>query len=118
MTLKKVNMFIREAWIAGILSALATLYVSVAGVNGANLWCLIDVVFISGMTFGIYKKSRVCAIIMVIYFFINRLLRVDLLLKSPSMLIMTILFGWAFISGIIGTFVYHKMAKAEGNSGH
>jgi len=110
MTLAEANGLIRYAWIAGILAALITLCGAIGRLWGLDLWNLIDVFFILGLSFGIYKKSRVCVITMFVLFIIN----MENILKAPPVVIYLIcLFGYAFFQGIRGTLAYHKIVKVE-----
>ena len=109
----KANKRIKQAWIAGVISGVITLIAilqSVAGVDilGFGIHNLLDVTLIFGLAYGIYRKSRVCAVIMFVYFVGNRIL---MLVESgkPSGLVMAALFGYWFFQGIRGTFGYHKL---------
>ena len=62
----KFEKHIRNAWIAGCISAVFTLIFSIAGTLNSNIrftysvdrWMLFDVVAILALSFGIYKKNR------------------------------------------------------------
>ena len=77
----KFEKHIRNAWIAGCVSAVFTLIFSIAGTLNSNIrftysvdrWMLFDVVAILALSFGIYKKNRFCALSMFIYFLISKL---------------------------------------------
>ena len=111
MTWKKS---IRNAWIAGTICGVLTLLVTLISAAGVNipglefdLWNLFDVLLIFGLTFGIAKKNRVCAILMLVYFVGSKLL----MWKesgSVSGLPVAIIFGYFFLQGILGTFAYHR----------
>jgi serine/threonine-protein kinase len=139
---------IRTAWVAGIIVGVLNLIVTLisvgliatgrAGILGLNLWSLVDVFIIFGLTFGIYKKNRACAVIMFVYF-ANRILELVVTGKLPNLiavimfiyfvakrilelvvgpvklpnLIIAIFFGYFFFQGIRGTFAYHKIARAK-----
>ena len=70
--IEKVNKQVKHAWIAGVICGI--LNIILVMVHAAPTATLFDVLFIFGLTFGIYKKSRVCAVIMFIYFAINKIL--------------------------------------------
>jgi predicted Zn finger-like uncharacterized protein len=105
---------IRNACIAGTISGVLTLLVSLICASGVDipgldfdLWNLFDVLLIFGLTFGIYKKNRVCAVLMFVYFVGSKVL----MWKesgSVSGLSMAALFGYFFLQGILGTFAYHR----------
>ena len=79
--LKHAERHIRNAWIVGIISAVATLVFSAIGAYsqtvrfryGLDTWSLIDVAIIAGLTFGIYKKSRFCALSLLIYYVLGKI---------------------------------------------
>lgn len=105
---------IRNAWIAGTISGVLTLLVTLicaAGVDipglDFDLWNLFDVLLIFGLTFGIARKNRVCAILMFVYFVGSKLL----MWKESggvSGLPVAVIFGYYFFQGILGTFAYHR----------
>src|SRR5512137_1150006 len=69
---------IKNAWTAGIISGVLTLIVTIAAMAGYSILGfsalnLLDVAVIGGLTFGIYRKSRTCAVIMLIYFMGSKL---------------------------------------------
>ncbi len=114
MDIEKAEKAIRNAYIAGIVSGVITLLVTLAAVGGVSimgfdLWNLLDVFLIFGLTYGIYRKSRVCAITMLVYFVGNRLLFFSELGLSAGGLFGAILFGYFFFQGIRGTLVYHSL---------
>jgi len=114
MNIEKANGAIRNAWIAGIISGTLTLILSLIGALGFDLWNLSDAFLMFGLTFGIYKKNRACAIILFIYFVGDKIFA---LLQSPASaatgIPMAIVFGYFFFQGIRGTFAYHKIAKTD-----
>ena len=105
---------IRNACIAGTISGVLTLLVTLISASGVDipgldfdLWNLFDVLLIFGLTFGIYNKNRVCAVLMLVYFVGSKVL----MWKesgSVSGLGMAALFGYFFLQGILGTFAYHR----------
>jgi len=111
---RKWKKAIRNACIAGTISGILTLLVTLIAVAGVDipgldfdLWTLFDVFLIFALTFGIYKKNRVCAVLMFVYFVGSKVL----MWKesgSVSGLGMAALFGYFFLQGILGTFAYHR----------
>lgn len=105
---------IRNACIAGTISGVLTLLVTLicaAGVDipglDFDLWNFFDVLLIFGLTFGIYNKNRVCAVLMLVYFVGSKVLMWQES-GSVSGLGMAALFGYFFLQGILGTFAYHR----------
>ena len=104
---------IKTAWGAGIISGVLTLIVTLVAMAGYNFMGfsalnLLDVAVIAGLTFGIYRKSRTCAIIMLVYFIGSKLL-IWTETKSVSGLPMALIFCWFFYQGILGTFAWHGL---------
>jgi serine/threonine-protein kinase len=104
---------IRNAWIAAIVSGSLTLLVTLVAMSGSPIfgfsaWMLIDVALIFGLAFGIYKKSRTCATVLLVYFIISQiLLRIET--GQTSGLFMSIIFIYFYWQGVSGTFAYHKL---------
>jgi len=76
--LKEAEAQIKLAWQAGIISGTLTLIfvlLSLAGYDFTgfiNASALIDVCLMFGLSFGIYKKSRIAAVLMLVYFAFNQ----------------------------------------------
>jgi serine/threonine-protein kinase len=68
---------------------------------------LIDVALILGLTYGIYRKSRVCALLMLVYFLISKLIMIEHDSKGSG-LVMAVIFLYYYVQGVLGTFAYHK----------
>jgi hypothetical protein len=119
MDLQKAEKAIKSAWIAAVISGSITLFVAVLALVGVRLfnftaWVLIDVVLIFGLAYGIYRKNRVCAVIMFIYFIISKIYML-VTVGGLAGLPLAILFAYFFFQGIRGTFAYHKL-KSNGSS--
>ena len=71
---------------------------------------LIDVCLIFGLSFGIYKKSRVAAVIMLVYFSLSQAWIVIVLKRFPG--IISWIFLILFLRGVPGTFTYQKLSKS------
>jgi hypothetical protein len=115
----KVLSKIRSAWIACLVSAAMTLLmigvVMATGRGGLGLQGpidLIDVVFILGMAFGISRKSRVCAVLMLVYFAFSKYL----IIRASGQVSgawLGLVFLWFYAQGVIGTFEYHRLRKDQ-----
>ena len=119
MNMEKANSAIKSAWIAGAISGVITLILALIGAFGYDLWSLIDAFLILGLSFGIYKKNRACAVILFVYWIGAKISQMWELgaQGQPAGLIgvlpIAILFGYYFFQGIRGTFAYHKIARPE-----
>jgi len=107
---------IRNAWVAGLISAGITLVVTLVAISGVSLmgftaWQLLDVIFILGLTLGIYKKSRVCAVAMLGYFVASKIMLISETGK-PSGLVTALIFIYYYWQGVMGTFAYHRVKKS------
>jgi serine/threonine-protein kinase len=108
---------IKQAWIASIFSATITLIailISMAGTQilGYTALELVDVALIAGLGFGIYKKSRTCAVIMLIYFVSSKIL-IMIETGQPAGLVVGLLFAFFYWQGVSGTFSYHKFMERQ-----
>ena len=106
---------IKNAVITACISGTVTLIATLVAMNGTDVlgfsaWNFLDVFLIFGLGFGIYKKSRTCAILLFIYFLISKILIVMENGNIGSM-IFSIIFFYFYFYGIVGTFSYHKLKK-------
>ena len=103
---------IKTAWIAGLISTAFTLIVTLLAVFGVRLlgfdaWEFVDVALLVGLTYGIYRKSRACAVLMVIYFVASKIL-LFIQTGKPSGIVLGLVFAYFYVQGVVGTFAYHK----------
>jgi hypothetical protein len=106
---------IKNGWVAALISAVMTLGVTLIAMSGTavlgfSAWELIDVALILGLAFGIYKKSRTSAVIMLVYFVASKIL---IMVESgkPTGLLMGMVFVYFYWQGVVGTFAYHTLKK-------
>jgi hypothetical protein len=116
MTAPQAKTHIKHAWIVGVVTAAMTLFASLLplfGVSlvGFNLWTLTDFVLIAGLTFGISRKSRTCALIMLVYFVVSKSMFVAATGDIASAALGAI-FAYFFFQGVRGAFAWHRLAKA------
>ena len=109
---------IRNAWIAGLISAAVTVIfvlIAIAGTSllGMSAYQFIDVALILGLTFGIYKKSRICAVLMLAYFVWAKVVLIQQGHAKGVGLFMAVVFFYFYLQGVIGTFAYHKHLKQK-----
>ena len=115
----KVLKKIRTAWIACLVSAGMTLVmiavVIATGKGSLGLQGpidLLDVVFILGMAFGISRKSRVCAVLMLVYFAFSKYLIIRATGQLGSVWL-GLVFLYFYAQGVLGTFEYHQLREAR-----
>jgi hypothetical protein len=108
---------IRLGWAAALFSAGMTLVVTIAAMTGTeseifSAWSLLDVAMILGLAFGIYKKSRVCAVLMLVYFVASKVFIVSQT-GSFSSIPVGLIFTYLYLQAVLGTFTYHKIVEAN-----
>jgi hypothetical protein len=116
--LKEAEAQIKFALQAGIVYGTLTLILVLLSLAGydftglidASALALIDVCLRFGLSFGIYKKSRIAAVLMLVYFVFNQAWIVIVLKRFPA--ILSWLFLILFLKGVQGTFTYHKLSKS------
>jgi serine/threonine-protein kinase len=106
---------IKQGWIAGLVSAAFTVIfvvMAMAGnsILGINAWGFIDVVVMAGLAFGVYKKSRTCAVLLLAFFALNKVL-MWMEAGTPTGWPLALAFFWFYIMGVVGTFQYHSWKK-------
>jgi serine/threonine-protein kinase len=106
---------IRQAAIAGAISCGITLLFTLVAIAGTSLlgftaWELLDVALIAGLSYGIYRKSRVCAVLMLVYFVGAKIYMMS---QGGQMsgLVLTLVFLYYYALGVHGTFQYHAWVK-------
>jgi hypothetical protein len=106
---------IRNAWVAGLISGSITLAVTLFAIAGMSVLGysaveLIDVALVFGLTFGIYKKSRTCAVLMFVYFVISKIILMTEM-RSASPMIVGLVLLYFYAMGVVGTFQYHRLVR-------
>ena len=108
---------IKHGWIAALFSAGVTLVVTIIAMSGTEIlgfsaWELFDVALILGLAFGIYKKNRTCAVVMLVYFIASKIFIIAETGK-PTGIPMALVFAYFFWQGVSGTFAYHRLKKRQ-----
>ena len=122
MTLEEANSGIKDAWVAGLISVGATMVITlsyIAGLDNGIGWghiapiTLLDMIITAVLSFGIYKKSRVSAIMLFVYFIYMRIIMPwmseQVLVGVPFALI----FLYFMFKGVRGTLAYHKLIAED-----
>ncbi len=123
MTQESALKHIKGAWSVGLLAAGVTLLVSVLGAAdvsaladlGFGWWTLPDVALLAGMSFGVYRKNRAAAVLLLIYFLVAR---IHFWASAGTLrgLPMALVFGYFYVQGIRGTFAYQAMVQKEASA--
>jgi hypothetical protein len=108
---------IKTAYIAGCISITLTIIVTlisifVTDIMGIDAFAFIDVALMIIFTFGIYKNSRVCAILMLAFFVLTKIV-MWAEAGSPQGLPVALLFIYFYAQGVMGTFQYHQHLKKQ-----
>jgi len=101
---------------AAILSASITLVFSIIACFGYSFLGItplgfIDVVFVFALAYGIYRKSRTCAVIVFVYW-VGGKIGQSIAIGDVKPLLAGIFFGFFFFQGIRGTFAYHRLNRS------
>ena len=106
---------IKGAWIAGLVSAGITLVFVCLALMGTSLlgvdaWALVDVALMAALSYGVFRKSRTCAILLLALFALNKIL---MLVEAGTVsgLPLTLVFFYFFIQGVVGTFQFHRWRR-------
>ena len=106
---------IKQGWVAALICAGVTLVVTLFAMFGTVILDfsadeLFDVALICGLAYGIYRKSRVCAVLMLIYFIASKIY-IMVATGKPSGSVMGVVFAYYFWQAVTGTFAYHKLVR-------
>ncbi len=104
----KVLAMVRGAWLACLVSAAQTLFAGIAALS--EMEGLVGAALILGMAYGISRKSRVCAVLMLVYFAVSRVL--VYLADGPSIgMVLSAILLVLYVQGVAGTFEWHQARK-------
>jgi hypothetical protein len=121
--IKKAIKHIKTAWIAGItigslLIIFSIIFLLTEEKPIYGLYITIYSLLIIGisvttfiLSYGIYKKSRVCAIIMLISY-VSKALE-SIIAGSVGNALIFIIISYFFFQGVRGTFAYHRLINEE-----
>jgi hypothetical protein len=111
---------IRNAWVAGLISSGVTLVFVLIAISGTSIagftaWEFADVALMLGLSFGLYRKSRTCAVLMLAYFVISKALLFQATGRASGMLL-ALVFLYYYAQGVVGTFAYHRHLARQGEN--
>lgn len=104
---------IRNGWIAAVVSGSVTLAFTVLAIAGTSLyefdaWGLADVGLVFAMAYGIYRRSRICALVLFLYFIQAKILLFAAGVSAAS-IPLALVFLYYFGRAVLGTFRYHTL---------
>jgi hypothetical protein len=106
----------KHGWVAACISGAMTLLVTLVSLGGAgreigyDAWNLVDVGLIALLAFGIYKRSRTAATIMLLYFVLSKIL-VMVETGKPSGLVLGLVFAIFYFRAMTATYRYHRFLR-------
>ena len=106
---------IKCGWIAGVVSAGYTLVLFVLSLMGRAIpgidgWSIIDIFIAFGLSYGVFRRSRTCAVLLLVLFLLNKVI---LWTISPAVADLPFAFVFACFlgAGVVGTFQYHRLNR-------
>jgi hypothetical protein len=127
MTKQQALKHIRNAWIAGLVSAVVTFITILVSVNGGDPiagmhvdWSnLLDVGLMLGLTFGTYRKVRWCAISLFGLFILEKVFQWSQAGPGNAFaIILTVAFFYFFFQGVRGASAYRTMKGVWNQAAH
>ena len=113
---------IKTGAVAALISGTLTLIIILIAINTDSSdetisyfndpWLLLDIIIIFSLAFFIWRKSRIAAIMMFVYFLISKIV-IAIEAGKVSGIFISVLFLWFFVQAARGTFAWHKLEKAE-----
>ncbi|PKE29569.1 hypothetical protein CWS43_16145 [Rahnella sp. AA] len=115
-----INRLIKNGWAAAVASALITValdvYFWMSGVRAVLVYFNLIYVLVScGLAYGIYRRSRVCAVLMLLLFVLDKVYAP--VTYSSGNIVFFVMFMMFFSGGVVGTFWYHSKARSQDVSG-
>jgi hypothetical protein len=111
----KILKKIEKAWgigvIAGFLLGVSTLAASSNRQWSYAMWNWGTVLFVLSLTFGIYRKSRTCAVLLLIVSV--SWIGLMILAGKTTGMVLLVIFTYYQLQGVIGIFAYHRFVSAQ-----
>ena len=80
---------------------------------GFNLYELLDVFLLWGLAFGVYKKSRICAVLLLVFVIISKIYMIIIYGYVCGSTITIVPFALIYFQGIRGTIYYYKNIESN-----
>ncbi len=114
MTEQLAERMVTCGWVAAAMAGLITLGLSLTGGLGLTHLNLVDAALLLGLAYGIYRRSRVCAVLVFLYHVGNRaFIYSHANHVPPATLAGDLIFAVLYLLGIIGTFAHHAHRRAQ-----
>lgn len=111
MSLEDANGKIRNAWIAGLVAVASSAILTFEYARnpwGIGKWDWLDILIMLVLTAAVYKKSRVGAVLLLLYFLGSNIftwVQTGYYYGLPFALV----FAYFLYQGVRGTFAYHEL---------
>jgi hypothetical protein len=108
---KFTRIFITSGWVAGVVAGFFTTLCVMTGCFGLNRYNIVDIALLFGLAYGVYRRSRTCAVLLLAYDVASQLMLLSRG-RQPSAvaLVSAGIFFTAYALAVIGTFVSHAHA--------
>jgi membrane-bound ClpP family serine protease len=111
---------IRNAVVAGLVVAGLQLLLVVLGMAGVadfglGAWGLVDVAIVVALVYGVHRRSRTCAILLLALFVVGRILFM-VEQGKPTGIIVAFAIAYYLARGVQGTFQYHAFMRDPATS--
>ena len=117
----KARKRMRNAWIAGFVSAGIGFYVSFTSSPGTTsagdellstsefAFLLIESSLMAVLAYGVLRRVRAAAVLLFFYFLISRIPLLAIGVMKPEVLPLQLLFGYLFFQGMRGALTFHYL---------
>ena len=108
---------IKNGVIAACFSLATTVLITLlatarGGLMGYSVWNFVDVGLIAVLALGIYRKSRIAATVMLVYFVVSKILEI-FETGNVSGLLLGGIFAYYYTRAMLATFQYHRRLAAQ-----
>ncbi|MBI3415215.1 MAG: hypothetical protein HY043_07830 [Verrucomicrobia bacterium] len=115
MTYEEAGTNVRNAVYTGVISTTITLLVTVLSllgttIGGINAWNFLDVGVSAGLTYGVYKCSRFCAISLFAYYVFSKGVTLHNIGLKPTFVVALII-AYFYFQGIRGVIAIQQYKK-------
>ena len=117
-TPQEIDRAVRTACFAGVIAGVMILFqtwttLSRVGASGATFFGLFSGALMFALAYGMTRYNRACAIMMLLFYTTGKLLAVFTQANRLSVFtgLIALVFVFAFVRGIQGTFAHHKLKR-------
>ncbi len=105
---KLTRIFITCGWIAAVIAGFFTTLCVMTGCFGLNKYNIVDMALLFGLAYGVYRRSRTCAVLLLAYDVASQAMLFRLGHQPSAVALVSAgVFFTAYALGVIGTFVAH-----------